>query len=63
MADAYIKQKNKGDYGGLSFDDRLQLLVQAEWLHRFDRRVLAHQRADRRRNDEGSRAWKGTWRP
>ena len=39
MANAYLEQKSRGDYGTLSFDDRLQLLVEAEWLHRFDQRV------------------------
>lgn len=39
MADAYFDQKSRGDFGGLSFDERFQLLVEAEWLNRIDRRV------------------------
>lgn len=39
MADAYFDQKNRGDYGTLPFDERLQLLVEAEWLNRQDRRT------------------------
>jgi DNA replication protein DnaC len=53
MAEAYFEQKNRGDCSGLSFDERFQLLVEAEWLNRLDKRVkrrlteakLKHQQA------------------
>lgn len=39
LAEAYLEQKNRGDCGGLTFDERFQLLVEAEWLDRMERRV------------------------
>lgn len=39
MADAYFEQKNRGDYGALPFDERFQLLVEAEWRHRHEQRI------------------------
>lgn len=39
MAEAYLEQKNRGDCGDLTFDERLQLLVETEWLDRTEKRV------------------------
>ena len=39
MAEAYVEQKNRGDFGGLTFDERFQLLVETEWLNRLEKRV------------------------
>jgi len=53
MAEAYSEQKTRGDFSELSFDERLEILVEKEWLHRLDQRVkrrlkeakLKHQQA------------------
>lgn len=39
MAEAYLEQKNRGDFGDLTFDERFQLLVETEWLDRTEKRV------------------------
>ena len=39
MAAAWVAQQEKPDLGGLSFEERLGLLVDAEWLHRENKRL------------------------
>lgn len=39
MADAFIAQQKDAEAGRLSFDERLGLLVDAEWLHRENKRL------------------------
>lgn len=39
MAEEYAQQKDRGDMGDLSFDDRLGLLVDREWLRRQEQRT------------------------
>ena len=39
MAQDYAEQKARGDMGDLSFDDRLGLLVDREWLRRQEQRT------------------------
>lgn len=39
MAQAFVEQQNKKDMTELSFDDRLSLLVDAEWMLRQNRRL------------------------
>ena len=39
MAEAFIEQQNKADLDELSFDDRLSLLVDAEWILRHNKRL------------------------
>jgi DNA replication protein DnaC len=39
MATAWTEQGNNADVGRLSFDERLGLLVDAEWIHRENKRM------------------------
>lgn len=39
MAEAFVEQQKKNDINDLSFDDRLALLVDAEWMMRQNRRL------------------------
>lgn len=39
MAEAWLTQQKDGDHTSLSFDERLGLLVDAEWLHRENKRL------------------------
>ena len=42
MAAAWHEQQTKPEYARLGFDERLGLLVDAEWLHRHNRRITRH---------------------
>lgn len=39
MAAAWLEQQGKADVSGLSFDERFGMLVDAEWLHRENKRL------------------------
>lgn len=39
MAEAFVAQQSAADLAGLSFDERLALLVEAEWLARENKRL------------------------
>lgn len=45
MLAAWHEQQTKPEYARLGFDERLGLLVDAEWLHRHNRRIGRHLKA------------------
>ncbi len=45
MATAWQEQQTKPEYARLGFDERLGLLIDAEWLSRHNRRIARHLKA------------------